>query len=414
MGKERVALEKKSQKYLNILCKELGNRSVGSAGNLQATDFLKKSLKSFGWDVQSTKMDVIDWEESGASLEGSGYIYEVFPSPYSLGCDVKSEVAFVSTIEQLKEKQLRGKIVLLHGEIAKQQLMPKNFVFYNPLQSRQIVSLLEKKQPLAIISATARNSALAGGVYPFPLIEDGDFDIPSVYMTQEEGDRLLRCVGGVFSLKSHSRRIPSLAYNVVGTKGANKKDRIVITAHIDAKKGTQGAIDNATGVVVLLLVAEFMKNYDRDKQIEIVAFNGEDYFAASGQMDYIAKNRDRFKNIVLNINIDGVGYSQGQTSFSPFGLDKNLKAKMDNVIGCFKGIVKADTWPQGDHSIFVQQGCPAIAVSSSWLVENMATQSITHTKKDNTNIVDCPKLVDAAQAIWLLVDKITDPEKSSH
>ncbi|MEZ4997668.1 MAG: hypothetical protein R2758_09480 [Bacteroidales bacterium] len=32
-----------------------------------------------------------------------------------------------------------------------------------------------------MIGATGRSSALAGGVYPFPLIEDGDFDIPSVY-----------------------------------------------------------------------------------------------------------------------------------------------------------------------------------------------------------------------------------------
>ncbi|MBK9392004.1 MAG: M28 family peptidase [Bacteroidetes bacterium] len=34
---------------------------------------------------------------------------------------------------------------------------------------------------------------------------------------------------------------------------------MVVTAHIDAKKGTPGAIDNATGVIVLLLLSELQR-----------------------------------------------------------------------------------------------------------------------------------------------------------
>ena len=48
---------------------------------------------------------------------------------------------------------------------------------------------------MAIIAATGRDPGLAGGVYPFPLIEDGDFDIPSVYMKDVEGDRLADYAG---------------------------------------------------------------------------------------------------------------------------------------------------------------------------------------------------------------------------
>ena len=38
----------------------------------------------------------------------------------------------------------------------------------------------------------------------------------------------------------------SKGYNVIGVKGNETKRRIVVTAHIDTKKGTPGAIDNAT------------------------------------------------------------------------------------------------------------------------------------------------------------------------
>ena len=42
-----------------------------------------------------------------------------------------------------------------------------------------------------LICITGSNAVLAGGVYPFALIEDGDFDILSVYMAEEEGAKLL-------------------------------------------------------------------------------------------------------------------------------------------------------------------------------------------------------------------------------
>jgi aminopeptidase YwaD len=123
---------------------------------------------------------------------------------------------------------------------------------------------------MRIICATGRNAALAGGVYPFPLIEDGDFDIPSVYMTEEEGIKLAGYSGKEVFLHSVSERIPGKGYNVTGRKGQQGNGRIVITAHIDSKKGSPGAIDNATGVVVLLLLADLLKDYSGKRQIEIV------------------------------------------------------------------------------------------------------------------------------------------------
>ncbi len=281
--------------------------------------------------------------------------------------------------------------------------MPKNFVFYNPEEHRQIVSLLEESKAKAIICATGRNAALAGGGYPFPLIEDGDFDIPSVYMTEEEGKKLLPYIGKQVTLNSVSKRIPGKGYNIVGKKGEDSPKRIVITAHIDAKKGTPGAIDNATGVTVLLILAELLSDYSGNKQIEIVAFNGEDYYAVPGQMKYIAENQGKFGNILLNINIDGAAYKEGKSAFSLFDLPDIIKDKSSEIINKHPDITEGVQWPQGDHSIFIQNGVPAIAVSSQWFTENIESQDITHTAKDNLDIVDYNKIIDIAEAINELV-----------
>ncbi len=395
-----------SQSYLVKLCEEIPGRCVGSEGNRLSTQFFEKEVSSVGWDTEVDEFEAIDWMDGGASLNINGSDFEVSVSPYSLGCEAEAELIEVSSLDALKMSDINGKIVLLHGEIAKEQLMPKNFVFYNPDEHQQIVSFLEKGEPEAIICATGRNAALAGGVYPFPLIEDGDFDIPSVYMTEIEGSKLLPFVGHKVELKSISDRIPGKGFNVIGRIGNPSGKRIVVTAHIDSKKGSPGAIDNASGVAVLLLLASLLRNYNGNKQIELVALNGEDYYAVPGQMLYIKRNQDKFHEILLNINIDGAGYKEGESAFSFYGLPKEIETAVRDELGKFKDITEGVQWVQGDHSIFIQNGCAAIAVSSRWFTENIDSQAITHTPKDNIEIVDSKKLLTIAQSLNNIVRRL--------
>jgi aminopeptidase YwaD len=399
-------LLKKSCEYLKTLCEDIPERCVGSNGNRKATSFFSKLLESYKWQIDVSEFDAIDWNDDGAKLTLDDEQFQVLVSPYSLGCNVKAELASATTIDALREENFEGKILFLHGEIAKEQLMPKNFVFYNPIEHQKIIALLEKSGAEAIICATGRNAALAGGVYPFPLIEDGDFNIPSVYMTEEEGKKLEKYIGKQAHLLSRSERFSGKSYNVIGRKNPENKKRIVISAHIDAKKGTPGAIDNATGVIVLLLLAELLKDYAGDYQLEMVAFNGEDYYCAPGQMKYLQANQGKFDSILLNINIDGAGYKDGKSSFSLFDLPDNIQTITETIIDEHEDIGFAEKWYQGDHSIFLQHGCPAIAISSQWFVENIDLQDITHTPKDNVDIVDCRKIIDIAKALQKLIHRI--------
>ncbi len=397
---------KQSVYYLDILCNRIGERCVGSDGNREATRFLEKELAAAGWKTSAAEFDAIDWEDGGARLECDGNSFEVFVGHYSLSFKGSAPLLAISTIDELEHAEITGKIILLHGPIAREQLMPKNFVFYNPEESRKIIALLEKGNPAAVIGATGRNSALAGGVYPFPLIEDGDFDIPSVYMTEEEGMRLAVHSGSQANLESVSERIPGKGYNIIAARGPEDAGRIVVTAHIDAKKGTRGAIDNATGVIVLMLLAELLRDYNGKRQIELVAFNGEDYYAVPGQMNYIAANQEKFGNMILDINIDGAGYHEGPSAFSEFNLPEELSEKLTHIIDSYPGLTKGPQWPQGDHSIFVQFGVPAVAVTSKWFIDNMESQDVTHTPKDRPEITDCHKLVEIANALNELIRMI--------
>lgn len=403
---DKRTLTEKAKSHLDILCAEIGERRVGSEENRQATAYAKRVLKESGWQTESTELPAIDWKTGGATLTCSGKSFEVFSSEYSLGCSAKGELIAMNTVAQLEQADVKDKIVLLYGKIASQQIAPKNFPFWNPEEHQHMISVLEKNSPKALVCATERNSISAGGVYPFPLFEDGDFDIPSVYMKDTEGEKLLACAGQTVELESKAIRIPEIAFNVIGRNGNQTKNRIVITAHIDTKIGTPGAIDNGTGVVIVLLLAELLKEKSPDYPIELVILNGEDYYGAPGQVKYVEQNSGKFGEMLLNINIDGAGYKEGFSCFSPFNLPENILNALHKVFEDTPEIVEGLPWYQGDHSMFLQNGCPAIAVSSQWFIENFEIQELTHTPKDNLSVVNYERVAECALGIAKLICKL--------
>ena len=130
MAEDHLVLMSKT--YLHALCVEIAERSVGSEGNWEATRFFEQTLAELGWDTETQEFDAMDWLDRGASLLVGGESFDVLVSPYAPGCRVEGELVGVSTVAELEDAGITGKIVLLHGEIAREQLMPKNFVFYNP------------------------------------------------------------------------------------------------------------------------------------------------------------------------------------------------------------------------------------------------------------------------------------------
>jgi aminopeptidase YwaD len=281
--------------------------------------------------------------------------------------------------------------------------MPKNFPFFNPEEHQRIVRLLEIKAPAAIITATSRNPELAGGMYPFPLIEDGDFDIPSVYVTDKVGERLAQQAGTEVSLEIEAERIPAKGCNVTARKGGNWERWIVLCAHIDTKEGTPGALDNATGITILLLLAELLADYTGDIGIELVALNGEDDYSAAGQLLYLRENADTLDQVILGINMDVAGYHQGNTEYSLYGCPDEIADLIRKVFSDQEDVVEGEPWYQSDHSLFVQNQVPAMAITSEHFME--LSTHVTHTPKDGPEIVDSEKLVNVALVLLgLLLD----------
>lgn len=393
-----------ARQYLQFLSADLPTRRLGSAGNQAATDFCARVLRSSGWEVSTPGFNCLDWISEGAECRVGGSTFTVHSSPYSNGCRVSAPLRSAANMEDLYYLDCAGEILLLAGELTREQLMPRNYPFYNPEQHQKIVAMLEQKAPAAIITATTRNPELAGGVYPFPLFEDGDFDIPSVYTTDRVGTRLARLEGQTVHLISQAKRVPSSGVNVVGRLNPFAPERIVICAHVDAKPGTPGALDNAAGVVTLLLLADLLKDYAGRFAIELLVMNGEDYYGAPGELTWLDQNTGNLGNIRLFINMDALGYVKGKTAFSFYNLlEKNRTALLDEL-SLRTGSMEGEQWYQSDHAIVVMNGVPAVAVTSERFTELCA--KITHTAGDVPALVDAAKLVEAAVTIRNMINAL--------
>lgn len=347
---------------------------------------------------QNPEFDCMDWSQDGVDLTADGASFEAFASPYSLGCHVSAPLVVASTVEELEVMIVSHAVILLQGDMTREQLMPKNFPFYNPDSHKRIIQLLETKGPRAIIAATSRDAEMVGGaVYPFPLFEDGDFNIPSFYMTEEEGSRLAPHAGKEISLEIRAKRIPSRGHNVIARKGANPQRRVVLFAHVDARMDSPGASDNASGVIVLLLLAELLADYRGNLGIEIVAVNGEDYYSNPGEQLYLQANASRFDEIVLGINVDDVGYYRGKVAYSLYDCPSDIADSIHRVFAGHRDLVEDEPWYQGDHGLFLMNQIPALAITSERLTELMA--EITHTPRDRPEIVDTGRLIIVALAL---------------
>lgn len=399
------ALAQTAAADLQTLCVAIDSRRIGSPGNRAATDLFARRMAAAGLVVETPEFDCIDWTDGGgAQLTAGGAAWEVFASPYSLGCEVHAPLVVVTTVAELTEVDLAGRVVLLCGEIAAEPLMPKNFPFYNPESHQRIYQLLEAGRPRAIIAATSHNPAMMGGVYPFPMFEDGDFDIPSVFVTDEAGVRLAAHAGRAVTLVSRAERIPARGCNVVARKGDPTAQRVVLCAHIDARIGTPGAGDNASGVCVLLLLAGLLADYTGDLGIELVAMNGEDYYANPGEQQYLALNAGRFQEILLAVNLDDVGYDRGRAAYSLYGCPPDLETLIQVAFADYPEVVVGEPWYQGDHGIFLMHERPALAITSELLAELMA--ELTHTPHDTPDRVDTHRLARLAVALRDLLGRL--------
>ena len=164
---------------------------------------------------------------------------------------------------------------------------------------------------------------------------------------------------------------------------------------MDTKYHTQGALDNAVGVAVLICAAARLadSNYD----IDIVPFNGEEYYEASGEVAYLEHIRSGQDSVSLVINIDSPCHVGSKIAVSLYNFDDPAKKVVDHLMQTQNEVGYGPEWYAGDHAAFTFRGIPCMVLSSSDLFEGGLDN--THTMRDTLDTVDLSQIELAANFI---------------
>jgi aminopeptidase YwaD len=393
----------RAMEHLDHLCREIGPRPVGSTANLAAADYVQGVLQNCGLDVTLQEFPCPLWEEKETRLELEGEVPSrgeragsiVTANAFSPPCDVGAPTVALGTLAELEGAELSGRIGILYGELTKGTGIGARKAAYFPKPHQRIIQLLEEKRPSALITVHSKIGSLER------LTRDPEFAIPSATVPAEVGLALLRNTGRPLHLTIDSHRTPSRFYNVVASRAGCRPERIVLLAHFDTVNASPGAVDNASGVAVLLALAESFSARALPVDLEWLLVNGEEN-GGLGDAAYLRKRGDSLEQILTLINVDGAGQRVGANTVTVMGASQALEDQVRDLHRRYPGVVWTDPWYESDHSAYLWRGVPCVPLSS------VGVASIAHLPADTVEWISLAKLGEAASLVREITETLQD------
>jgi aminopeptidase YwaD len=369
-------ITKRISQHMDFLVNEIGQRPGGSPGCFQAEAYIFNCFSTNGLMLEKQSFECPDWKDLGSTLLLNGRSLAVETNAYSIPCKVHAGIVPLSTLLELENSDLDGRIGVLYGALLPAPLSPKSWFLKSDRDDR-IIQLLERKKPQALITV----QGIGGGVER--LIEDWEFTIPSVTVSAEVGREILQADNPKLELIITSTRKSGVTSNIVGRTG-NDRRRVVICAHHDTKYGTPGACDNASGVATLL------------------SFANEEYLPI-GDDEYLRRNGgDDLSDVLACINIDGVGQLLAPDSITSISSGEVFRKYLIGLAEARSDLEWVDPWPESNHSTFSFRGVPSIPFTSTNRTD------LAHHPYDNLDWSSAKRIGDLIPLIQEILELLAD------
>ncbi|MCS6859123.1 MAG: M28 family peptidase [Abditibacteriales bacterium] len=297
---------------LIVLCDELGSRFAGTPEERKAAEFIAETFKRYGLnDVRLEPYTYAGWSRGAATLEVVEPMPKSLPCislPYCPAAEVTAELVSVgygspAEFEKLGD-QMHGRVVMANSA--------------SPHHLGRWVHRKEKFERAVLGGASAFifvSESPGVGPETGSLQNDKPAPIPGISVCYEDGLFLKRLIERngrvVLRLRTTDVNEPRTSWNVVADlPGSEHPEQMVILGcHYDGHDISQGAVDPASGMVVVMEAARVLAAHARDalkRTVRFIGFGTEE-IGLIGSYRYVDAHEDELDNVRFVLNLDAAG-----------------------------------------------------------------------------------------------------------
>jgi Zn-dependent M28 family amino/carboxypeptidase len=289
------------RKFQEIADANKGTRADGTAGYDASVDYVVKTLKDKGFDVQTPEFERLARMQGGKpTLSILGRDFQVVQASLL----VTTPPGGLSAVT-LRPQKAPGCAPADYGTVAVKGAIAVVDDTGCSVVDKQATAVAQGAAGLLVVSTTATGGSPAG------LFTPGYYQrltIP-VGVISSDADAALRRTNAPVRLVLDSKPLMVKSRNVVAqTKTGNTQNVVVVGAHLDSGPRSPGINDNGSGVAAVLQTATALGSQPRITNAVRFAFWGAQENGVDGSTKYVrGLNADQLNDIALYLNVDIVG-----------------------------------------------------------------------------------------------------------
>jgi Zn-dependent M28 family amino/carboxypeptidase len=294
-----------------VLCDEFGSRFAGTPEERKAADFIAETFRRYGLnDVRLESYTYAGWSRGAATLEITEPIQKplhCISLPYCPANEVTAELmsaGYGSPAEYEKLGDAAGRIVMADSA--------------SPHGLGRWVHRKEKFERAVLGGASAFifvSESPGVGPETGSLQNDRAAPIPGISVCYEDGlflKRLMERNGRVvLKLRTTDVNEPRTSWNVVADLRGNEhpEQMVILGCHYDGHDISQGAVDPASGMVVVMEAARVLAQHGSDALQRTVRFigYGTEEIGLIGSRRYADAHESELDDVRFVLNLDAAG-----------------------------------------------------------------------------------------------------------
>jgi len=353
----RVSAERAIE-HIKYLSQEIGTRPGGLEAEKMSADYIAKTLKEYGYDVEYQYFPVADQYIANIAF-ADGTVWEMAAAPNGKISDQasKAEVVYVEDGTNLSDfHDVSGKIVLLARAATTTDYRT------------QVDNAVKAGAVGVILQSLVGSRGNYGQTFNPSLAVK--YDVPVFGSSYIHGEWLKEQMEkGALEISLTANHYTNLqSVNVIATKKAKSKNEnpkeVILGAHHDSVVGAPGANDNASGVGLMLELARVYKGYNTDKTLKFIAFGSEER-GLLGSKYYVEQLSQEQKDQIEAVFVPDMvatNYEKAKNLYA-MTVDGSTNIITDSTVAAGARLGNSDILPgtfgSSDHVYFHRAGIPA-------------------------------------------------------